>query len=96
MPSKPTASNVPQNEQSFAFKAPTAMSVQLVGDFTGWQQKPINLQKDPNGVWRAKVKLEPGTYHYRFIVDGEWHDDAECSLRIPNPFGGTNSVRIVP
>jgi len=53
------------------------LSVQLVGDFTQWQERPIKLQKGADGVWRATVKLEPGTHHYRFLVDGEWRDDPE-------------------
>jgi hypothetical protein len=48
-----------------------------------------------DGVWRATVKLEPGTHHYRFLVDGEWRDDPECTLRAPNPFGGENMTRQV-
>ena len=32
-------------KQTFAFSAPGAVSVQLVGDFTQWQEHPINLQK---------------------------------------------------
>ena len=81
--------------QSFSFSAPTAMSVQLVGDFTHWQQKPINTQKTPEGVWRASVVLTPGKHHYRFLVDGEWRDDPECQVQVPNPFGGQDSVRQV-
>ena len=57
--------------QGFSFTAPGAGSVQLVGDFTEWQEHPIHLQKS-GGVWRAKVELEPGEHHYRFLVDGEW------------------------
>jgi 1,4-alpha-glucan branching enzyme len=81
--------------QTFLFTAPTAMSVQLVGDFTQWQKFPIPMQKGPGGVWRATVKLQPGEHHYRFLVDGEWRDDPECALRVPNPFGTQNSVRKV-
>ena len=71
------------------------MSVQLVGDFTHWQKVPIHLRKDADGVWRTAVELAPGTHHYRFLVDGEWRDDPECTLRVPNPFGSQNSVRKV-
>lgn len=81
--------------QNFSFVTPTARSVQLVGDFTNWQERPIPLQKEPNGVWRAAIRLEPGTHYYRFIVDGQWRDDPECSLRVPNPFGSQNAVRQV-
>jgi 1,4-alpha-glucan branching enzyme len=82
-------------EQMFSFHAPDAMSVQLVGDFTHWQKSPINLQKAEGGVWRTKVTLPPGVYHYRFLVDGQWRDDPECTLRVDNTHGGENAVRQV-
>ena len=85
----------PTSTQVFAFSAPTALSVQLVGDFTRWMQQPVNLQKAADGVWRADVALAPGTHHYRFLVDGQWSDDPECTLRVPNPYGGENMVRKV-
>ena len=81
--------------QTFSFSAPDASSVQLVGDFTQWQERPIDLQRDADGIWRATVKLPPGEHHYRFLVDGEWRDDPECTLRAPNPFGGENMLRQV-
>jgi hypothetical protein len=34
-------------------------------------------------------------HHYLFIVDGEWRDDPDCPLRVPNPHGGQNMVRQV-
>ena len=58
--------------QGFSFRAPEAISVQLVGDFTHWQEKPISLKKEAGGVWHASVELASGTHHYRFLVDGEW------------------------
>ncbi len=84
-----------KSRQIFSFNAPDALSVHLVGDFTHWQKLPVSLKKESGGLWRATVELEPGTYHYRFLVDGIWRDDPECVLRVPNPFGGTNSVRKV-
>ena len=82
-------------KQAFTFSAPGAGSVQLVGDFTQWQERPINLRKGTDGVWRATVELNPGTHHYRFIVDGEWHDDPECVLRTQNPYGSEDMLRQV-
>jgi len=81
--------------QEFFFSAPEANSVQLVGDFTHWQSKPINLVKGADGVWKTSVALAGGTYHYRFLVDGQWCDDPQCTLRIPNIFGSHNMVREV-
>ncbi|MGE3313206.1 MAG: isoamylase early set domain-containing protein [Limisphaerales bacterium] len=82
-------------KQEFRFTAPTAITVQLVGDFTGWGQSPLGLTKGADGVWRISVDLEPGSHRYRFLVDGEWRDDAECAVRVPNPYGSENSVREV-
>jgi 1,4-alpha-glucan branching enzyme len=81
--------------QTFSFTAPTATSVQLVGDFTHWQQRPINLQKGADGTWHTTVELGAGPHRYRFLVDGQWRDDPDCTLREPNPFGGQDSVRQV-
>jgi 1,4-alpha-glucan branching enzyme len=82
-------------KQTFSFSSPGALSVQLVGDFTRWEECPINLQKGLDGVWWIVVELKPGTHHYRFLVDGQWSDDPECTLHEPNPFGGKNMVRHV-
>ncbi len=81
--------------QVFSITAPTASSVQLVGDFTQWQDHPVNLHDEGRGIWRAAVQLEPGEHHYRFLVDGQWRDDPECAIRVPNPFGGQDAVRRV-
>ena len=83
------------SKQTFRFKAPGAMSVLLVGDFTQWQQNAIAMKKGKDGIWVASIELAPGKHNYRFIVDGEWSDDPECTLRVPNPFGTQNMVRQV-
>jgi 1,4-alpha-glucan branching enzyme len=82
-------------KQVFSYRAPTAMSVMLAGDFTHWQAEAIPMKRGQNGLWKVSVNLSPGIHHYRFIVDGHWLDDPECELRVPNPYGGHNSVRTV-
>ena len=84
-----------KKEEKFVFNGPEASSVQLAGNFTGWEKSPIHLKKDQNGLWQARVFLEAGTHQYRFLVDGQWQDDPDCSQRVPNPFGASNCVRIV-
>ena len=79
----------------FSFRSPRAVKVQLVGDFTQWQERPINLQKESDGTWKATVILPPGTHQYKFVVDGNWCDDPDCKQRSPNPFGGENMMRRV-
>jgi 1,4-alpha-glucan branching enzyme len=84
------------SEQVFTITAPGATKVALVGDFTHWQQRPLAMKPTGGGQWQVSVPLAPGTYHYRFLVDGEWRDDPECTLRVPNPFGSQDAVRTVP
>jgi 5'-AMP-activated protein kinase regulatory beta subunit len=84
-----------QQVQSFALKAPTANSVLLAGDFTHWQRRAIPMKKQPGGFWMVNVLLQPGTYHYRFVVDDQWCDDPACTLRVSNPYGSQDAVRQV-
>ena len=53
------------------------------------------MEKGSGGVWTATEKLPPGNHHYLFIVDGQWCEDPECSVRVANPYGGCNMVRQV-
>lgn len=82
-------------KETFQFIDANAEEVLLLGDFTNWEQNPILLKRQKDGVWKATVPLQPGPHEYRFIVDGHWRDDAQCSSRRPNPFGGENCVRQV-
>jgi 1,4-alpha-glucan branching enzyme len=81
--------------QNFELTAPTAKHVELVGDFTHWQEHPIRLHKSFGGIWRTRVKLELGPHEYRFLVDDQWCDDPKCAQHAPNPYGGQNDVREV-
>ena len=83
------------SKQTFRFSAPEAMSVLLVGDFTHWQKRGIPMHKSKDGIWVATVELPPGKHTYRFLVDGDWRDDPECTLRVPNPYGSQDMVRQV-
>ena len=84
-----------KTRQTFSLENPGAQHVQLVGDFSDWEKNPINLKRQKNGLWKATVSLPPGTYQYRFLVDGGWQDDPACPTRVPNPFGEMNCVREV-
>ena len=80
-------------KQTFRMIAPQARSVSLVGDFTQWQRQAIPMQRQNDGIWVTTVDLSPGRHTYRFLVDGEWRDDPECRVRVPNPFGTQDMVR---
>ena len=77
----------------FSLLARRAKDVQLVGDFTDWEARPIIMDrmKPRSRTFGAAVDLPPGTYQYRFIVDGKWVEDPNADS-VPNDFGTRNSV----
>ncbi|HEY9175819.1 MAG TPA: isoamylase early set domain-containing protein [Verrucomicrobiae bacterium] len=80
---------------TFALHAPEAREVRLAGCFTQWEQAAKALRKQKDGTWKATIPLKPGTYEYRFMVDGQWRDDPNCTAYRPNTFGTHNCVRVV-
>lgn len=76
----------------FKYEAPNAGSVFIAGDFNDWNSHAAELRKDKGGVWKASLKLKPGRYEYKFLVDGEWRNDPGCHQCVPNKYGSANCV----
>lgn len=78
----------------FAFHAPHAEQVELVGDFTEWQPGRILLSgPDESGHWTTRITLPAGRHEYLFLVDGrEWVTDPRAPARRPDGFGNLNAV----
>jgi chromosome partitioning protein len=75
----------------FTIEAPAAERVELAGDFNDWT--PEGCEKEVTGrLWTKLVRLAPGRYRYRYIIDGEWHSDPYSPEVQPSPFGGDDSV----
>jgi diguanylate cyclase (GGDEF)-like protein len=69
----------------------TACSV--VGNFNGWDPlaDPMHAQED-GGFW-LKVGLIPGTYEYKFVINGStWIADPLAQERITDGYWGHNSI----
>lgn len=80
----------------FKLYAPEAKSVYLVGSFNSWSVNNSTLMKRlDNGTWIKIMPLPEGTYHYKFVVDGQWMGDPENSLTETNGLGGANSLILV-
>ena len=79
----------------FSLMAPDARSVQLAGDFNSWNPEVNPLKKSSNGVWKINLRLSPGRYEYRFLVDGSWQNDPQCESHVANPFGEQNCLVVI-
>jgi chromosome partitioning protein len=80
-------------EVLFNIAAPQAKEIYLVGDFNHWKiNDESRLSRLEDGRWEKRMGLAPGSYKYKFIVDGEWTTDARNSERVQNSFGTFDSV----
>jgi chromosome partitioning protein len=80
------------SETMFTINAPGAKDVYVAGDFNNWQLDDSSRMQSDQGVWRKKVNLLAGKYHYRFVVDGLWLEDANNPNAEVNPFGTKDSL----
>jgi hypothetical protein len=72
---------------------PGARSVQVAGDFNGWNPAETPLEQLPSGAWAVTLPLEPGRYKYMFVVDGTmWVDDPFAVEQTDDGFGARNAV----
>jgi len=84
-------------KQQFVFHAPEATSVKIVGNFNNWiPADTSNMARNKDGTWSKNLFLAPGSYQYRFVVDGNWVEDINNSKFVKNAFGGKNSVIEIP
>jgi chromosome partitioning protein len=90
----PTSPRLTHEGVVFTIAAPDAGRVQLVGDFNDWALEGTEME--PAGrVWKRVLKLQPGRYRYRYIVDGNWLSDPLNAAVEPAPYGGHNSVLVL-
>ncbi len=80
-------------EVLFRLDRPDARAVRLVGDFSDWE--PISMQREKE-AWVARIKLAPGVYHFKFLVDGEWYVPEDAPGIVSDEFGGVNATLVVP
>jgi hypothetical protein len=85
-----------EQEIVLTFLAPEARDVNVAGNFNSWQPDATPMKKTSAGKWVVRLMLKSGQYEYRFVVDGRWIEDPQAVQRVANPYGGFNSVFLVP
>jgi hypothetical protein len=68
-----------------------ANRVTLAGSFNDWNPDKLLMNRTDSG-WIAYVKLGPGKYWYKFIIDGNWTTDTDNQLKENDGLGNINSV----
>ncbi len=86
---------VENDEVVFTFKYEEADIVYLSGTFNDWAPADITMEKE-NGIWIVRLKLEPGYYEYKYVVNGEkWIEDPEAPAFVDDGFGGKNGAFVL-
>lgn len=92
---RPTAPgpNLTPDGVVFNYKPERKGKVFLAGNFNDWNpanEKYVLTDDDGDGMWSITVKLPPGTYQYKFVIDGSWYKDPHSPSDHPDGFGGRN------
>jgi chromosome partitioning protein len=93
------AEDGPVREVVVHFRDGAAGEVRIAGDFNGWiPDRGVDSRVEEEGrerVWTKVLHLPPGTYQYRYVVDGEWREDPDNPRFVAGPVGGRNSLLVV-
>lgn len=100
---KQAAKNTPERGATpITCHAPHAREIFVAGTFNDWNPAALAMTKEGYADWHIELKLPPGRYEYKFVVDGTWccephllHDGQPAGERVPNPFGTMNRVLLV-
>ncbi len=68
-------------------------TAQVIGDFTTWEGRTMSLEGDR---WVLELHVAPGTYHFGFLVDGEWYLPEDAPGRVADDWGQENGTLVVP
>src|SRR5690242_12304295 len=79
----------------FELFSPGARQVCIAGTFNDWQPETDRMSLEADGRWVRNLALKPGTYEYRFVVDGKWEPDPNADHTVMNPYGERNSLLTV-
>ena len=77
----------------FTCRADAESAIFVAGSFNDWDPNFTQMKYDSEAkVFSCEVKLAPGTYEYKFIINGVWGLDCENDNVSANDFGTLNSV----
>ncbi len=89
----PKAAKPAEKSVTFTVHAEAGKAVYLAGSFNNWDPAGKKMsEKKGNGVYSVAIKLAPGTYQYKFVIDGTWCADPENRDFVQNDHGTLNSV----
>jgi 1,4-alpha-glucan branching enzyme len=79
----------------FRFYRPEAHDVQVEGDFTDWDRKPLGMRHDGDGWWTTVARVSSGDHRFHYTADG--HPFADYAANgVERTKTGWDSILSVP
>lgn len=79
---------------TFKVRADPGSKVFVAGSFNQWDAAATPLADSKGtGEFSTVLSLAPGTYEYKFVINGTWCVDPDCTEWVQNTLGTLNSVR---
>ena len=82
-----------KREILFKLEAPEGSVVQIAGDFNKWVPESLDfMESQGRPMWHKTISLRPGSYEYKYLVDGRWIADPANESTVEDAYGGVNSL----
>ena len=65
-------------------------SVKVAGAFNNWEPQSLEYNSDGD-YWAKSIDIPPGSYTYKYVVDGEWMHDPSKEI-VDDGKGNVNNV----
>ena len=66
----------PDGRCEFKLFAPHARLVEVLGTFTGWHDRPAQMNGAGDGWWTISLHVPPGDHDFQYRIDGwAWQAD---------------------
>ena len=89
----PKAVTAAKQTVTFTIHAEKGKEVYVAGEFNNWDPTAKKMAyKARKGIYEATLNLAPGTYQYKYVIDGTWCADPENAEAVANDQGTFNSV----
>lgn len=79
-------------EISLVFKGLAGTDIKIAGDFNNWEPDSGVTTERHDDLLTKTLRVRPGRYQYRLIINGEWRADPTNPCHVTNEFGEINSL----
>lgn len=90
---RPFRAGIPDlQEVRLTFQGSAVADIMVAGDFNNWEPDRGVTTERRGDLLMKILRVPPGSYQYRLVINGEWRADPTNPRHITNEYGEINSV----